>query len=143
MWKAEALIELGRQAEALPLINMIRNRSANSTGLLKYANGQPISNYRVKPYVDGLNISWTQVNARKALQFERRLEFALEGSHFFDLVRWGIAEPFINAYFASEKAIITNLNTAKFTAGRMNIFPFLKLKLLIPPDCINRILVID
>ena len=30
LWKAEALIELGRQDEALPLINQIRNRAKNS-----------------------------------------------------------------------------------------------------------------
>ena len=123
LWKAEALIELNRQSEALPLINMIRERAANSTALLKYANGQPVANYNVKPYIDGVNITWSRENARKALQFERRLEFAMEGSHFFDLVRWGIAKDFINAYFASEKAIIPNLNSANFTAGRDEYFP--------------------
>ncbi|MFL5742980.1 MAG: RagB/SusD family nutrient uptake outer membrane protein [Flavisolibacter sp.] len=123
LWKAEALIELGRQDEALPLINMIRNRAANSTGMLKYANGQAVSNYNCKPYLDGVNCTWTQDFARKALRFERRLEFALEGSHFFDLVRWGIAQDFINAYFATEKILISNLNSAKFTAGRDEYFP--------------------
>ena len=123
LWKAEALVELNRSIEALPLINMIRTRAANSTGMLKYANGQAVANYRVQPYVNGVNISWTQANARKALQFERRLEFALEGSHFFDLVRWGIAKDFINNYFAKEKAIIVNLNSANFTAGRDEYFP--------------------
>lgn len=123
LWKAEALIELGRQNEALPLINMIRARAANSTGMLKYANGQPVANYNCKPYVDGTNITWTQANARKVLRFERRLEFAMEGSHFFDLVRWGIAADFINAYFAKEKLKIVNLASAKFTAGRDEYLP--------------------
>lgn len=123
LWKAEALIELNRQAEALPLINMIRARAANSTGLLKYANGQAVSNYKIQPYVDGVNCTWSQDFARKALRFERRLEFAMEGSHFFDLVRWGIASDFINAYFASEKTLISNLNSAHFTAGRDEYFP--------------------
>lgn len=123
LWKAEALIELGRQNEAMPIINLIRERAAKSTGLLKYANSQPVSNYKCLPYVDGVNCNWTQDYARKALRFERRLEFALEGVHFFDLVRWGIAKDFINAYFASEKTIIANLSSANFTAGRDEYFP--------------------
>lgn len=121
--KAEALIELNRHTEALPIINMIRTRAANSTGMLKYANGQFASNYNVQPYVDGTNINWTKENARKALKFERRLEFALEGSHFFDLVRWGDAATEINNYFLIEKTRIPNLATAKFTAGRDEYLP--------------------
>jgi hypothetical protein len=35
--------------------------------------------------------AWTQEFAREALRWERRLEFAMEGFRFFDLVRWGIA----------------------------------------------------
>ena len=29
------------------------------------------------------------------MRFERRLEFAMEGHRFFDLVRWGIAGPYL------------------------------------------------
>ena len=61
--------------------------------------------------------------ARKALQWERRLEFATEGARFFDLVRWGIAEPTLNAYIAVEKTRRTFLATAKFTAGRDEYLP--------------------
>src|SRR5699024_119063 len=41
LWKAEALIELNRQDDALPLINQIRERAKNSTGMLKTASGEP------------------------------------------------------------------------------------------------------
>ena len=87
LWKAEALIELGRHAEALPLINEVRTRAKNSTGRTKHANGTNPSNYRISEYT---NASWTQDYARTALQWERRLEFAMEGPRLFDLVRWGI-----------------------------------------------------
>ena len=33
---------------------------------------------------------------------EQRLEFAMEGHRFFDLVRWGIAEKVLNKYAAEE-----------------------------------------
>jgi starch-binding outer membrane protein, SusD/RagB family len=101
LWKAEALIELGRQDEALPLINRVRSRAATSTGLLVKADGKPTANFRIQPYVK--NSDWTQSYARLALRWERRLEFAGEGYHFFDLVRWGVAAETINSYFQIEK----------------------------------------
>jgi hypothetical protein len=120
LWKAEALIELGRQAEALPLVNQVRARAAASTGRLRYANGAPISNYRVGAYpADG----WTQEFARQALRYERRVEFAMEGVRFFDLVRWGVAEPTINAYLAVERTRRDYLLQARFTAGRDEYLP--------------------
>ncbi len=123
LWKAEALIELGRQAEALPLINMIRTRAKNSTQRLKFADGTDPSNYRVSEYADGINIPWTQANARKALQWERRLEFATESPRFFDLVRWGIAAETLNAYLGVEKTRRAFLSAAEFTKGRNEYFP--------------------
>ena len=43
-----------------------------------------------------------QTEARNALRRERRLELAMEGNRFFDLVRWGIAAQTLNAYVAVE-----------------------------------------
>jgi len=123
LWKAEALIELGRQAEALPLINEVRLRAKNSTSRTRFANGTPPSNYNVSTYTDGTNINWTQANARVALQWERRLEFAMEGPRLFDLVRWGIAAETLNAYLAKEKIRRPFLANAVFTKGRDEFFP--------------------
>lgn len=120
LMQAEAYIQLGEHAKALPLINQIRERAAASTGRLKKSDGTFASKYNVKPYP---STGWTQDFAFKALQWERRLEFATEGSRFFDLVRWGIAESTLNAYIAKEKVRRTFLATAKFTAGRDEYLP--------------------
>ena len=120
LMQAEAYIELGEQEKALPLINQIRTRAANSTGKLKKLDGTFASRYNVKPYADA---GWTQTFARKALQWERRLEFATEGPRFFDLVRWGIAEPVLNDYLNTEKVRRTFLASGKFTAGRDEYLP--------------------
>lgn len=120
LMQAEAYIELGQQALALPLINQIRARAAASTGRLKKLDGTFPSKYNVQTYNAAV---WTQAYARTALQWERRLEFATEGSRFFDLVRWGIAEPTLNAYINVEKTRRTFLATAKFTAGRDEYLP--------------------
>jgi len=120
LMQAEAYIELGQPANALPLINQIRARAAASTARLKKLDGSFASSYNIQPYSSA---GWTQAYARQALQWERRLEFATEGDRFFDLVRWGIAEPTLNGYIAVEKTRRTFLATAVFTAGRDEYLP--------------------
>lgn len=123
LFKAEALIQLGRQNEALPLINQVRTRAAASTALLKQADGSSPSNYGMTVYTPGVNCTWTKDFAFKALQWERRLEFATEGYHFFDLVRWGIAAEYINKYFSIEKTRSSHLSDASFKKNRDEYFP--------------------
>jgi starch-binding outer membrane protein, SusD/RagB family len=123
LWKAEALIQLGRQDEALPIINDIRGRAQNSTGYLKMADGSPISNYKIELYIPGENCEWTQDFAFKALRWERRLELAMEGERLSDLVRWGIADEVMNKYFDKEREYRIHLKEAKFTKGRDEYMP--------------------
>lgn len=127
LWRAEALIQLGGQdnlAEALKLINQIRERAATSTGKLKFADGTPTGKFDVAPYQPGKNCAaWDQDFAMQALQWERNLEFSTEGKRFFDLVRWGIAAKEMNKYFDVEKTRRTYLKDAKFTKGRDEYFP--------------------
>ncbi len=116
LMKAEALIELGRQGEALPIINGIRARAISPASLsrLVFADGSPTGNWKVGQYAS----LGSQDNARKILHWERRLELAFESKRFFDLVRWGIAEPTLNQYFSEEKTRRDYLNDAHFTVGR-------------------------
>ena len=123
LFKAEALIELGRPMEALPLINLVRQRAIDSESLLKQLNGSTISNYKIDLYKPGLNCIWSIDFARQAMRFERRLEFAMEGYRFFDLVRWGIAAEYMNNYFAVEKVRKPHLQDAVFKKNKDEYLP--------------------
>lgn len=124
LWQAEAQIQSGNPAAATPLINQVRERAAKISPLVKKADGTYPSNYRISTYVPGSNIPvWDQQTAFTALQWERRMEFAMEGSRFFDLVRWGIAAETLNSYFEIEKVRHPFLNNARFTKGTHEYMP--------------------
>ncbi|WP_231424735.1 RagB/SusD family nutrient uptake outer membrane protein [Pedobacter sp. Leaf250] len=127
LWKAEALIELNRHDEALPLINQIRARARNSKYVLAWNNTSPTdyaAKYNINTYQPGINCTWSNDYARKALRFERKLELAMEGERFFDLVRWGSADQVLNTeYFSKEKTLRTYLQNARFVKGRDEYFP--------------------
>ncbi len=117
LFKAEALIQLNRWNEALPIINEIRARAAASTDRPLAAGASNI--YNVGPYASFPDKEY----AWKALKFERRLEFAMESPRFFDLVRWGEAAEVLNSYLETEKVRKDFLSNARFTAGRDEYYP--------------------
>ncbi|MBS2100287.1 RagB/SusD family nutrient uptake outer membrane protein [Carboxylicivirga linearis] len=118
LMRAEALIETGSYQDALPLINQVRNRAKVSTSLISFAN-----NLDIQAYEDGVNCNWTQDYARQALRWERRLELAMEGSRFFDLVRWGIADEVMNAYYLGEATDHTYYQGAEFEKNKNEYVP--------------------
>ncbi len=71
LMRAEALAELGRQAEAYPLVNQVRQR---------------VSMPRIEN-VEGPSVSQGQMI--DIIRRERRVELAFESLRFFDLKRWG------------------------------------------------------
>ena len=116
LWKAEALIELGRQDEALPLINRIRQRAMDSKYVKDFNDpSKDAANYKIGLYTSS---GWTQEYARQALRTETRLEKALEGERYFDLVRWGIAEETMTKYLDSERDNRIYYQNTTFKAGR-------------------------
>ena len=118
LYKAEALIEIGDGnglEEARQLINRVRERAKNSAYVKDFNDpSKDAANYQIGLYpVAG----WTQDYARKALRTEMRLEKALEGERYFDLVRWGIAKEVMTAYFAAEKDNRIYYQGAQFNDG--------------------------
>lgn len=101
--KAEALIEENKQLdEARTLINDVRKKAQRSIdGNYTPQDLDPFNaNYNVGLYPSE---GWTQEYARKAVRMERRLELAMEGNRWFDLLRWNTAVSTVNAYMQSEQ----------------------------------------
>lgn len=74
LMKAEALNELGRTSEAIPLVNEVRKRAG-------------------MPAMKGA----TREAVRAQIEHERMLEFPLENMRFYDLRRWGKTKEVLHA----------------------------------------------
>ncbi len=77
---AESANELGRTADALNYLEMVRARARGG-------------NNAVLPEVTTTN----QSELRDAIRHERRVELGMEFDRFYDLVRWGIARDVLHA----------------------------------------------
>ncbi|MBD0832582.1 RagB/SusD family nutrient uptake outer membrane protein [Aestuariibaculum sediminum] len=117
LFKAEALIQRNEVDAGITIINRIRERAAASTQRQIDAGATNVYNMGTYP------MGMSKEDAIKALMFERRLEFGMEGPRFFDLVRWGVAEQVLNAYLDVEKTRKDFLANANFTAGRDEYYP--------------------
>lgn len=120
LWKAEALIEKGSITQGMEQINLIRSRAKNAPFVKNFIdNTQDAANYLIELYPTNVSRDY----AIKSLRMERRLELHNEGHHFYDLVRWGIAEPWINAYMQTESTKRNYYVGAKFDKGRDEYLP--------------------
>jgi len=125
LMRAEALVELGRLTEALAIVNDIRTRAKNSVD--KHI-GYAADRCEISTYPTGYFTS--KEVARKCVQWERRLEMAMENDRYFSLRRWGIASQTLNAYFETEKNVVYGkqkyaeyLNEAHYTPGKNEFWP--------------------
>lgn len=117
LYKAEALIEIGGNGldQARQLINRVRQRAMESQYVKDFENpAKYAANYKIGLYPA---TGWTQDYARQALRTEMRLEKAMEGERFFDLVRWGIAKETMNNYFRAEMDNRIYYQNVTFDAG--------------------------
>ena len=117
--RAEAYAQLNETGEAIKLVNEIRKRAKQSTGMI--ANYP--SDYGVKFNISTYNGTYSQEDALKIVKMERRLEMGMESERFFDLVRWGEAEKVLNKYFAEETNNCSIYGDAHFTADKNEYLP--------------------
>ncbi|MEJ7644951.1 MAG: RagB/SusD family nutrient uptake outer membrane protein [Chryseolinea sp.] len=120
LWLAEIAVRQNDLEGARAFVNQIRARAAKPAGFVKKADGTPAANYVIGEYLTPFA---DQATAMKAVQFEERLEFAMEGHRRFDLVRWDIAAETLNAYYATEATKRSYLNNVKFIPGKHEYFP--------------------
>lgn len=105
LWAAEIEVEIGSLQKAMEYVNRIRNRAkmgrwvqtTNVDGIDDTRTNNA-ANYYIEEYTSFPNKEY----GRKAVRFERRLELALEGHRYFDLIRWGIAKETLEAYAKRE-----------------------------------------
>lgn len=120
LWKAEAEMELGHLENARVLVNQIRQRVIDSEKIKNLDGTADAANYSIATY----NETWTDPEAaRAAVYLETRLELAMEGHRFFNLVRWGIAKEVIDDYLLVEKTKRSHLTNAVFTKGKNEYWP--------------------
>ena len=131
LWEAEADIELGDIAEGVRLINQVRERAARSAYVKAWTDPSKCfggtcpdfdgfaANYKIAAYPESL----TAEMARMAVRTETRLECAMEGERFFDLVRWGIAAEVMNRFIEREKTTRVYYQGTTFTSGRDEYLP--------------------
>jgi hypothetical protein len=132
LWGAECAADANDLVTARDLVNQVRARAADATGwVYKSSNYDaptatyvtqttPADNYKIGLYTVAFV---DKAAAIKAVRFERRLELAMEGQRFFDLVRWGIAATTVNTFIAREKAARPLKLTANFVAGKNEYMP--------------------
>ncbi|MGV3459773.1 MAG: RagB/SusD family nutrient uptake outer membrane protein [Flavobacterium sp.] len=90
LWKAEALHELGNQADAVTIINLVRQRARN--GVDANGNIPPAGTLPDRP------TNADAVTVKTWLIHERRVELGFENQRMLDLKRWGIAQQVLQAH---------------------------------------------
>ena len=131
LWYAEALIETGDWVGARDYVNQVRTRAANwylgaTTADMEPATSSYIlddkvngitgdnaaGNYRIGLYPESQFA--TKEGALAALRFERKIELALEGHRWYDLVRWGIVGTELTNYVQYERQYLSRYSTSVY-----------------------------
>lgn len=107
---AECYVAVPNLPAALNLVNQVRARAALIPP--KMINGTPAAVYKVNQYAAFA----TPEYALNAIRFERRLELAMEGHRFYDLVRWGVAKQVLESYSTFEGGLLSSYKGLVFDA---------------------------
>jgi len=121
LMRAEALAQTGKTAEAIALVNQLRERAAGMAANSVVSNYP--NKYGVHYAIGKYSGSYSKEEAMNIVKMERRLELAMESERFFDLVRWGDAATVINRFYSSESEKMDFLKDSKFTANKNEYLP--------------------
>ncbi|MCL1932535.1 MAG: RagB/SusD family nutrient uptake outer membrane protein [Candidatus Azobacteroides sp.] len=122
---AECLANDGQLSEAMDWVNTIRERAALPENIIRFDDGTPAANYKISTYPSS-HAAFTDKNTCiKAIRMERKLELAMEGQRWFDLVRWGgdYMAAAITDYLNYEKQYIGKFNGVTPLSAARTMFP--------------------
>lgn len=122
---AECLAEAGQTREAMEQVNKIRRRAALDVNIIKLENGTPAANYKIAEYPSSHAAFSSKDVCIKAVRMERKLELAMEGERWFDLVRWGgdVMARELKAYVDYEKKYISKFAGASYLPASKTMLP--------------------
>lgn len=113
---AEAALESGDTAQAKWALEEVRKR----------ARAGATDNTVLPPFPGYLGYSDNTEDLRRAIRHERRVELAMEGHRWFDLVRWGIAYEVMdrdNGSYGKHESPEARAEMASFIPGKSELFP--------------------
>ncbi len=113
-------------------VNRVRESASNPQGFSKkyVDDNSPLTGFdqakNAANYIIGMYTTsefFSKESALESIHYERKLELAMEGHRFFDLVRWGIAEKTLNDYFQYQGQLTTDVRGGKFISGKSEYYP--------------------
>lgn len=122
---AECLANDGDLKGAMDLVNQIRKRASLDVNIVKTSDGKPAANYKIAEYPSSHAAFSDKNTCVKAVRMERKLELAMEGHRWFDLVRWGgeyMAKE-LKSYVDYEKQFIPKFAGASYLPASRTMFP--------------------
>lgn len=146
LWRAECAVEENDLTTALSLVNRVRRRAADDFVMGRcytyVFDGRPVevnwdepaANYLLGEYESFPN----QEYAREAVRMELRLETALEGNRFFDLVRWGKDGEVLPEYIENDSKYRVFMRGATYNPNRNNHWPIPQNQIDIQPGILEQ-----
>lgn len=132
LWRAECAVEENDLETARTLVNRVRRRAADDFVMGKCTTyefdadveievdwDQPAANYKLGEYLSFPSKEY----AREAVRMEIRLETALEGNRFFDLVRWGIDYEVLPEYINNDSEFRVFMQGASYVKDKNDHWP--------------------
>lgn len=143
LWRAECAVEDNELTLAKDLVNRVRRRASDDFVMGKCSTykfdsdtitpvidwEQPAANYHLGEYPSFPS----QEYARAAVRMELRLETAMEGNRFFDLVRWGIDNEVLPKFIENDSKFRTIMRGATYNSEKNDNWPLPQSQLDIQP----------